>query len=128
MRDSKYNKIFAQRLSYFLSLNHMSQRELARKLNVSASAVSDWLHAKKSPRMDKVDAMCEIFNCQRTDFLDDSQEKETSGYYVNQATLKTAQDIFENPNLKILFDAAKGSAPEDLKMAAELLKRLKGES
>jgi transcriptional regulator with XRE-family HTH domain len=46
-------------------------------------------------------------------------------YYVNEETAKTAQEIFENKDLRILFDAAKDARPEDLKMAAEMLRRFK---
>lgn len=52
--------------------------------------------------------------------------QQDSGYYVNDETAKIAQEIFEDSDLRVLFDAAKNSKPEDLKMAADLLKRLKG--
>ena len=47
-------------------------------------------------------------------------------YYYNQETADMAQQIFENRDMRILFDAARNSRPEDLKMAADLLERLKG--
>lgn len=47
------------------------------------------------------------------------------GYYFNESTAKTAQQIYEDPYLRILFDAAQDSRPEDLQMAADLLRRLK---
>lgn len=50
---------------------------------------------------------------------------QSDGYYVNEDTARTAQQIFEDPYLRILFDAAQDSRPEDLQMAADLLKRLK---
>ena len=50
---------------------------------------------------------------------------QTDGYYVNEDTARTAQQIFEDPYLRILFDAAQDSRPEDLQMAADLLRRLK---
>ena len=34
--------------------------------------------------------------------------------------------IFDDSDLHALFDAAQNSKPEDLKMAADLLRRLKG--
>lgn len=49
-----------------------------------------------------------------------------TGYYINPETAKMAQEIFEKPGLRTLFDAARDSAPNDLKMAADLLERLKG--
>lgn len=51
---------------------------------------------------------------------------EKPSYYLNPETAKLAQEVFDDPNLRVLFDAAKNSRPEDLRMAADLLKRLKG--
>lgn len=48
-----------------------------------------------------------------------------NGYYFDEATAETAQELYDNPGMRILFDAARDSKPEDLKMAADLLKRLK---
>ena len=45
-------------------------------------------------------------------------------YYKESQIL--ARQIFEDKNLHALFEAARGSKPEDLKMAKDLLKRLKG--
>lgn len=47
-------------------------------------------------------------------------------YYYNKETADMAQQIFENRDMRLLFDAARNSKPEDLKMAADLLERLKG--
>jgi len=49
-----------------------------------------------------------------------------SEYYLNEETAKVAQAIFDDSDLHALFDAAQNSKPEDLQMAADLLKRLKG--
>lgn len=64
------------------------------------------------------------------DYLDVSFEyllngEEKEGYYINSDTAKKAQELFENTGMRILFDAAKDSKPEDLQMAADLLRRLK---
>lgn len=45
--------------------------------------------------------------------------------YYEDDTAEIAQEIFENKDLHVLFDAARDSKPEDLQMAADLLKRLK---
>lgn len=50
---------------------------------------------------------------------------ETPTYYTDPETAAIAQEVFEDPELRILFDAARGSRPEDIRMAAEMLKRFK---
>lgn len=47
------------------------------------------------------------------------------GYYIDPETAKFAQSLFEQPGMRILFDAAQDSKPEDMEMAAKLLERLK---
>lgn len=80
MSEKEFNEIFSRRLRFYLSQNNMSQIELAKILGVSASSVSDWVNGRKSPRMNKVDTMCELFNCRRSDFLEDTP---TSPYLVS---------------------------------------------
>ena len=37
---------------------------------------------------------------------------------------KIAQQVYEDDNLRMLFDASRGAAPEDIQMAAEMIRRL----
>lgn len=46
-------------------------------------------------------------------------------YYEDDNTAMMAQRLFEDKDMRLLFDAAKDSRPEDLQMATDLLKRLK---
>lgn len=58
--------------------------------------------------------------------MDGVEESQQHKYYFNDETAKVAQEIFDSSDLHALFDAARNSKPEDLKMAADLLRRLKG--
>ena len=46
-------------------------------------------------------------------------------YYTDQDAAELAQELLENPDMRVLFDAAKDSTSKDLQMAADLLKRFK---
>ena len=46
-------------------------------------------------------------------------------YYFDDETAEKAQEIFENHDMRVLFDAARDSRPEHLQIAADLLTRLK---
>ena len=71
MVEMEFNKIFARNLHRYLAAYEMSQLDLSKKLGVSASSVSNWYQGLKTPRMDKVDAMCRIFHCRRADLMED---------------------------------------------------------
>lgn len=79
MSESEFNAIFSKRLKYYLNKYDMTQSELAKRLNVSTQSVTNWCKGDKSPRMDKVDAMCKIFHCRRSDLMEDkSSEPQTT--------------------------------------------------
>jgi hypothetical protein len=134
MCEKDFNQLFSKRLRYYLNESGMTQAELANKLGVGTTSVYNWVNGLKTPRMDKVDRMCSIFNIQREDLLTDNSghikiSKNVSAreqtYYTNPETAKVAQEIFDNSDLRILFDAAKDSSPEQLKLAAEMLRQFK---
>lgn len=70
MLEKDFNTIISIRIKHFLAVNDMTQLELAQKIGVSDTAVSNWIQGKKIPRMDKVDAMCALFNCKRSDLME----------------------------------------------------------
>ena len=124
MTEKDFNSLFSKRLRHYLNENNMTQVELANKLGVGTTSIYNWVSGLKTPRMDKVDAMCKIFNIRREDLLTDGSLNDTT-YYTNPETAKVAQEIFDNSDLRILFDAAKDSTPEQLKLAAEMLRQFK---
>lgn len=54
----------------------------------------------------------------KDDFADES-------YYINEETSQIAQTIFENKELRLLFDAAEDASPEDLMTVHSMLLALK---
>ncbi|MDO4615533.1 MAG: helix-turn-helix transcriptional regulator [Lachnospiraceae bacterium] len=127
MSEKEFNAIFSQRLRYFLELHDMTQVELAKRLGVGTTSVSNWINGTKTPRMDKVDAICAIFGIRRKDLMEEPEDSDQERYYIDDETAKVAQEIFENPDLKILFDAARDVDPDDLRKAAQMLRVWKGE-
>lgn len=71
---SKLLEIFAKNLVYHLERKNMAQAELARQLDVTASAVNLWCKGRGMPRMNKIDKICEILHIRRSDLL---QERTT---------------------------------------------------
>ncbi len=136
MCEKDFNQLFSKRLRHYLDISGMTQAELASKLGVGTTSVYNWANGIKTPRMDKVDKMCAIFHIRREDLLTDIRRYDETtipivastkeqAYYSNPETAKVAQEIFDNSDLRILFDAARDSTPEQLKLAAEMLRQFK---
>lgn len=119
MSEKEFNEVFSKRLRYYLKKYEITQNELAKRLGVGTTSVYNWCNGIKSPRMDKVDAMCRLFNCKRSDLMEDRDEE--SSYYINSEAQEMAQFLFENPEYKVLFDASRKVKPEDLKKAVTAL-------
>lgn len=127
MPESILNQIIANNINDLMHRLGKTQVELADYMDVSQATVSNWCKGIKMPRMDKIDKICAFLNCKRSDLMEDHSDPadESSRYYFDDETAAMAQTLFEDENYRILFDAAKDCAPEDLQMAAAMLKRMK---
>ena len=76
MSEREFNVIFSERLRYYLKKYEITQLELSKHLGVGTTSVYNWCNGIKTPRMDKVDAMCEIFHCKRSDLMEDKTDKD----------------------------------------------------
>ncbi len=126
MSEQEFNSKFSKRLRYYLSLNNMTQVELAKQLKVGTTSVYNWCNGIKTPRMDKIDAMCDLFHCKRSDLMEEKEDNPKSGiYYLNEETAKAAQEIFENKELRALFDVQRDMDADDLKALHNMALALK---
>ena len=50
---------------------------------------------------------------------------ETPEYYTNPETASLAQELFEDKDMRMLFDAARGCSPKQLNLAAQILRGFK---
>jgi len=69
MSEQEFNKIFATNLQRYMDDYDMNRTELAKRLGVSTVTVYNWLNGIKAIRMPKVDQICELFHCNRSDLI-----------------------------------------------------------
>ena len=125
MNESALNNSFAQNLKFYLKQANMTQADLAEYMNVSTASISNWCTGNKIPRMDKVDKLCELFDINRSDLIEDKDTEHKQSYYLNPETSRIAQKIYDNKELSVLFDAAQDAEPEDLQALHGMLMALK---
>lgn len=75
------------------------------------------------PSMEKVQKLAAYFNVSVESLL--GSEEDAPNYYLNEETAKAAQEIFENKELRMLFDAARDADAEDLKALHSMALALK---
>ena len=126
MSGEEFNAIFSKRLRYYLNKYGMTQLELSKRLGVGTTSVYNWCNGIKTPRMDKVDSMCKIFNCKRSDLIEDkADEEEQPAYYFDEEAREAADFLHKNPEYKVLFDASRNISKEDIEFVAKMLDKFR---
>ena len=124
MSDDAAKKIFARNLKYFMDLNQKKQVDLAKYLGCSTGLVSAWYSGQKMPRIQTINEICLWFHIEMSDLLTDTSKEQEDGYYLNEETKKIAQAIYDNPDMRSLFDMSSKMSPERLKAHLEFMKKL----
>lgn len=68
--------IFAANLKRYMDINKKTRREMCEALGVSYYTFSDWVNAKKYPRMDKVESLANYFGIQKSDLIEEKMTEE----------------------------------------------------
>ncbi|MGN8818592.1 helix-turn-helix transcriptional regulator [Oribacterium sp. HCP28S3_H8] len=127
MSDLEYGKIISKNLKRIFYEHQKTQADVAKDLHISKATISSWVNGTRVPRMDKIDLLCHYFNVTRQDIMEHPSDREpnTQAYYLNPETARVAQEIFDDPNKRILFDAAENATPDQLQKAAQYIEFLK---
>lgn len=101
--EQEFNEIFSKQLKRQLRIHEMTQSDLAKRLGVSTQSVTNWCKGAKTPRMDKVDSMCKIFNCRRSDLM---EEKSSTPLNNNDKTILDKYHLLNEEGKKRLLERA----------------------
>lgn len=109
----------------------LTQDELAKHLKISRSAIGMYEKGAREPDYETLEIIADFFNVDIDYLLGRSTKTtyipKTDSYYLNEETQQIAQEIFENEDLKMLFDTTKDCSPEDMKKVISMVKAFKGE-
>lgn len=118
MADQELKELFGRRLKYWLSVRGYKQADLCERFGVSSATASDWCNGKKMPRADKLNALASWLGIELSDLMQDLAggiSYHQNEYYLNDETALVAQEIFENKELRALFDVQRDMDPDDLR-------------
>lgn len=84
----------------------------------------------KDPQLETLRAIANALGCRVEDFVDNPLPVEVPtappDYYLSPEISQMAQEIYDNPELRILFDASRKLEKEDILTVVSLVKRMKG--
>lgn len=120
---------FAKNLKYLRKKEHMTQTELASGLGVSRSTIGMYENGEREPDIKTLEAIAGFFSVDMNFLLGgavSSSELETK-YYLNDEVAELAQEIYDDPDKRILFSAARDISKEDMQFVIDMIKRFKGD-
>lgn len=97
--------------------HHTSIKALEKELGFSNGSLAKAATIKD----DRLQRIAEHFNV-TVDYLMTGEEN--AGYYLNEETAKLAQEMFEDEDMRSLFDMKRNMPPERFKAHMEFMKNL----
>ena len=95
-------------LGYYLSLRGISQKELAEKLGVSQSAVTNWIKGKNAPDIEVVAEICDVLEISVSDLFGKEE-----GSKANDTEQKVLEQYRKKPELQQAVNILLGVDSED---------------
>lgn len=105
--------------------------QVSKATGIAQSTLSDWKSGKSVPKADKIQKIADFFGVSAEYITTGNEGDSGKKYYLNDETAQVAQEIFENKELRALFDVQRDMEQEDLRalhqMALALKRKERGE-
>ena len=128
MSDETQKKIFTNNLNTYIEASGKTQLEIAKSIGVSPQTFNTWCKGIAIPRMGKVQALADYFHINKSDLIEDKSNIDEDTYYLNEDAKDIAQFLCENPDYKVLFDAARKVKKDDIFFIKEIIERISGQN
>lgn len=99
--------------------------DVSKGTGIRSGVFSDWKNGRYIPKADKMKQIADFLGIPVEPLITGVEQDENPQYYLDEESARIAQKIFENPGLRMLFDAAEDIDPQDLELAANMVKRFK---
>lgn len=121
--------MFAKNIRFLRKRAEMSQDKLAEMLGYkSFTTIQKWESGVSEPSMAVAQKIANLFHVDIDDLIKvdlEAKGEKPEEYYFDADTAAIAQQIYEDKELRALFDAARDADPEALQAAQAMLKVLK---
>lgn len=107
--------------------NNVTPYRVAADTGITRSTFTDWKNGRSKPSVTKLKKIADYFNVS-LDYLMtgvDPVTEENTPYYTDPEVREIANDIYENPDLRVLFDASRTMSKEDIEMVTDIVNRIR---
>lgn len=72
--NSSNKEIMARNIKFYLNQKNITVKDFSKQLGFKYSTVLDWVHANTYPRIDKIEAMANYFNIDKSDLVEEHKK------------------------------------------------------
>lgn len=103
-----------------------SQEDIAKLLGYkSFTTIQKWETGLAEPPIGKLYELANILNVDILDLLDNDKDDSQSGYYTDPEVAAYANKLKNNPDMRLLFDAADDMTKDDIDFVVNMIENLK---
>ena len=117
-----------ERIKALREKNGMTQDELAEKLGTTKQTVYKYeTGVITNIPSDKIEEMAALFGVTPSYLMgwdEDPKNGQPGGYYLDDETAALAQEIYEDPDLRVLLKAKEDLSADDLNVVINMIKAL----
>lgn len=106
------------------ALNEVRPGTVSKATGISTATLTSWKQGKYTPKPDKLKLIADYFNVSLQYLMSGEEKDGGETYYLNDETREIAQEIFENKELRMLFDVSRNAPPERLLAYYNLIKAM----
>lgn len=105
----------------------LTLKDVATAVGVSEGTVSRWEAGNiTNMKRNRIASLAKVLQIPPSVIMGwELEPPEQQAYYINPETAALAQELHDNPDLRVLMDASRDLSPEDVKFVADLVQRMK---
>jgi len=76
MTEKEYGKLISRNLKRLAFEKDKTQADISHDLGISKQTISSWMNGTRTPKMKKIDLLCEYFGCKRSDIMEEHEVRQ----------------------------------------------------
>lgn len=112
---------FKERLKELRKRRGLSQVALAERLGMSKSTIGAYETGDIKPSVEALNTLADFFNVNIGYLMG---EEIGSTYYLDPEVAELAKELYERPEMRVLFDASRNASKEDIETVASILEKM----
>ena len=103
MSDLGNKDVLAKNLQYYMNINNKTRNDICDDLGFKYSTFSDWINAKKYPRIDEIEIMANYFNIPKADLIEYKVTTETKTKDGDRERIERAREKMDDDDKEAMM-------------------------